>query len=150
MPLLIFTCTIKSRSSLLAPAHPGGPGKRAVKRLWCGGGGGSRSRGNMVNRPHSFFTHHRTPGSNSLYAGYSTPVSNPLPEISSRYLAPTTPDRRPVLVGQFEATARADSSLLKAETQFPGQAWTCQVTCTRVVTFNFTTCHRVSALFCLR
>ena len=30
-------CTIKSRSSLLAPAHPGGPGKRAVKRLWCGG-----------------------------------------------------------------------------------------------------------------
>ena len=25
----------KSRSSLLAPAHPGGPGKRAVKRL-CG------------------------------------------------------------------------------------------------------------------
>ena len=27
--------TIKSRSSLLAPAHPGGPGKRAVKWLWC-------------------------------------------------------------------------------------------------------------------
>ena len=27
-------CTIKSRSSLLALAHPGGPGKRAVKRLW--------------------------------------------------------------------------------------------------------------------
>jgi len=24
----------KSRSSLLAPAHPGRPGKRAVKRLW--------------------------------------------------------------------------------------------------------------------
>jgi len=37
LPLLIFPCTIKSRSSLLAPAHPGGPGKRAVKRLWwCG------------------------------------------------------------------------------------------------------------------
>ena len=35
LPLLIFPCTIKSRSSLLAPAHPGGPGKRAVKRL-CG------------------------------------------------------------------------------------------------------------------
>jgi len=34
--LLIFLCTIKSRSSLLAPAHPGGPGKRAIKRLWCG------------------------------------------------------------------------------------------------------------------
>jgi len=32
----LFPCTIKSRSSLLAPAHPGGPGKRAVKRLWCG------------------------------------------------------------------------------------------------------------------
>ena len=30
LPLLIFLCTIKSRSSLLAPAHPGGPGKRAV------------------------------------------------------------------------------------------------------------------------
>jgi len=40
LPLLIFPCTIKSGSSLLAPAHPGGPGKRAVKRLWCGGGCG--------------------------------------------------------------------------------------------------------------
>ena len=38
LPLLIYPCTIKSRSSLLTPAHPGGPGKRAVKRLWCGGG----------------------------------------------------------------------------------------------------------------
>jgi len=37
LPLLIFPCTIKSRSSLLAPAHPAGPGKRAVKRLCvCG------------------------------------------------------------------------------------------------------------------
>jgi len=36
LPLLIFPCTIKSRSSLLAPAHPGGPGKRAIKCLWCG------------------------------------------------------------------------------------------------------------------
>ena len=32
--LLIFPCTIKSRSSLLAPAHPGGPGKTAIKWLW--------------------------------------------------------------------------------------------------------------------
>jgi len=39
LPLLIFPCTIKYRSSRLAPAHPGGPGKSAVKRLWCGGGG---------------------------------------------------------------------------------------------------------------
>jgi len=39
LPLLISPCTIKSRSSLLAPAHPGGPGKRAVKRLCvCVGG----------------------------------------------------------------------------------------------------------------
>jgi len=38
LPLLIFPCTIKSRSPLLAPAHLGGPEKRAVKRLWwCGG-----------------------------------------------------------------------------------------------------------------
>jgi len=37
LPVLIFPCTIKSRSSLLAPSHPGGPWKRAVKRLWCGG-----------------------------------------------------------------------------------------------------------------
>jgi len=38
LPLLIFPCTIKSRSSFLAPAHLGGPGRRAVKRLWwCGG-----------------------------------------------------------------------------------------------------------------
>ena len=35
---VIFPCPIKSRSSLLAPAHPGGLGKSAVKRLWCGGG----------------------------------------------------------------------------------------------------------------
>jgi len=28
-------CAIKSRSSLVAPAHTGGPGKRAVKWLWC-------------------------------------------------------------------------------------------------------------------
>ena len=33
LPLLIFPCTIKSRSSLLALVHLGGPGKRAVKRL---------------------------------------------------------------------------------------------------------------------
>jgi len=26
-------CTIKARRSLLAPAYPGGPGKRAVKRM---------------------------------------------------------------------------------------------------------------------
>jgi len=31
--LLIFPCTIKSRSSLLAPAHLGGPRKKAVKRM---------------------------------------------------------------------------------------------------------------------
>jgi len=34
LPLVIFPCTIKYRSSLLAPGHMGGPGKRAVKRLW--------------------------------------------------------------------------------------------------------------------
>jgi len=34
LPLLIYPCTIKSRSSLLAPAHLGDPGKRAVKWLW--------------------------------------------------------------------------------------------------------------------
>ena len=32
--LLIFPCTINFRSSLLAPAHPSGPGKRAIKWLW--------------------------------------------------------------------------------------------------------------------
>jgi len=36
LPLLIFHCTIKSRSSLLALAHPDGPRKMAVKCLWCG------------------------------------------------------------------------------------------------------------------
>jgi len=34
---VIFPCSIKSRNSLLAMAHLGGPGKRAVYRLWCGG-----------------------------------------------------------------------------------------------------------------
>ena len=37
LPLLIFPCTIKSRSSVPAPASPGGPGKRAIKQLWCDG-----------------------------------------------------------------------------------------------------------------
>jgi len=37
LPLLIFPCTVMSRS-FLALADPGGPGKRAVKWLWCGGG----------------------------------------------------------------------------------------------------------------
>jgi len=32
--VLIFPGTIKSRSSLLAPAHPGGPKKMAIKWLW--------------------------------------------------------------------------------------------------------------------
>ena len=35
LPLLIFRCTIKSRSSLLAPAHPGaagGPGKKKGRK----------------------------------------------------------------------------------------------------------------------
>jgi len=38
LPLLIFPCTIKSRSSLLAPAHSSSPGKRAEKPVvvWCG------------------------------------------------------------------------------------------------------------------
>jgi len=35
LPLLIFPCTIKSRSSLLTPAHPGGLRKGAVKRVVC-------------------------------------------------------------------------------------------------------------------
>ena len=39
LPLLISPYAIKSRSSLLAPADPGGPGKRAAKQLWCDGGG---------------------------------------------------------------------------------------------------------------
>jgi len=34
LPLLIFPCTIMSRSSLLALAQLGGPEKRAVKWLW--------------------------------------------------------------------------------------------------------------------
>jgi len=52
LPLLVFPCTIKSRSSLLAPAHPGGPRKTAVKRLWCGGGAVASAtvwRGNVSN-----------------------------------------------------------------------------------------------------
>jgi len=35
LPLLIFPCTIKSTSSLLAPAHLGGPRKRAAKTVVC-------------------------------------------------------------------------------------------------------------------
>jgi len=40
LPLVILPSTTKSRRSfLLAPAHPGGARKRAVKWLWYGGGG---------------------------------------------------------------------------------------------------------------
>ena len=35
LPLLIFPCTIKSRSSLLAPAHPGGPAEKGRKTVVC-------------------------------------------------------------------------------------------------------------------
>jgi len=35
LPLLIFPCTIKSRSSFLALTHPGGPGKRGQKTVVC-------------------------------------------------------------------------------------------------------------------
>jgi len=35
LPLLISPCTIKFRSSVLAPAHPGGPRKRAVNGCVC-------------------------------------------------------------------------------------------------------------------
>jgi len=34
LPLLIFPCTIKSRSSFLALAQSAGTSKRAVKQLW--------------------------------------------------------------------------------------------------------------------
>ena len=34
----LLLCDSESVVSLLAWAHPGGPGKRAVKQLWCGGG----------------------------------------------------------------------------------------------------------------
>jgi len=37
LPLLIFPCTMKSRGSFLAPADPGGSGKRTING--CGGGG---------------------------------------------------------------------------------------------------------------
>ena len=36
LPLLIIPCSIKTRNSLLAPAHPAGPGKMLVKWLCVG------------------------------------------------------------------------------------------------------------------
>jgi len=52
LPLLISPCTIKSRSSLLARAHPGGPGKRAVKRLWYGVVGGTIPMNHVLDGVH--------------------------------------------------------------------------------------------------
>jgi len=47
LPLLIFPRSIQFRSSLLAPAHPNCPGKRAIKWLWwCGG---PASAGKILN-----------------------------------------------------------------------------------------------------
>jgi len=58
LPLLISLCTMKSRSSLLAPAHPDGPGKRAAKGLWwcapfCGGDGSPSNTMSPGPRPMS-------------------------------------------------------------------------------------------------
>jgi len=57
LPLLIFPCTIKSRSFLLTLAHLGGPGKRAVKRLLCGGGAHHYLLSNF-RKMHGDFLHH--------------------------------------------------------------------------------------------
>ena len=35
LPLLIFPCTLKCRGSLLAPAHPGGPGNKGREIVVC-------------------------------------------------------------------------------------------------------------------
>jgi len=46
LPLVILHSTLKSkRSFLLVAAHPGCPGKRAVKRFRCGGGGAMETHG---------------------------------------------------------------------------------------------------------
>ena len=64
LPLLIFPCIIKSRSSLLAPAYPGGPGtgRKTVVVVWwllssdssgsnSDGSSGSSRRGMYVAEP---------------------------------------------------------------------------------------------------
>jgi len=64
LPLLISPCTTESRSSLLALAHPGGPEKRAVKRLWCG----------IIHMTHVIINKHHLPS--ELQSSYS--VSRPM------------------------------------------------------------------------
>ena len=46
-----FPCAIKSKRSVLAPAHPGGPGKRAIKQLWWCGVVFGRGSGTGVGEP---------------------------------------------------------------------------------------------------
>ena len=65
LPLLIFPCTIKSRSSLLVLAHPGGPRKRAVKRLWCG----NNNKNASPSISNSFLIGLRRPYANSCQPG---------------------------------------------------------------------------------
>jgi len=50
----------KSRSSLLAPAHPSGPGKRAIKRLWWCGGYNSENSGRCISSVSALWPMHAT------------------------------------------------------------------------------------------
>jgi len=60
LPLLIFPCTIKSRSSLLALAHRVVPEKRAVKQLWwwCLLNHTSHNDDNVIRRQQPFYGHY--------------------------------------------------------------------------------------------
>ena len=77
LSLLIFPCTKESRSSLLAPAHPGGPGKNGCGVLTVVVDVLSdRHRRTLkaVAWPHPFFIHHRTPDGRSV--GLHRPISD--------------------------------------------------------------------------
>ena len=49
LPLLIFPCSLKSRSSLLAPAHRVVPEKGPLKRLWWCGDYNSENYGRCIS-----------------------------------------------------------------------------------------------------
>jgi len=106
LPLLIFPCTIKSRRSLLAPAHLGGPGKRAVKRLWyvCGVLICEGSPDTIINN-----NHHWT-------AVYQMNVDQPVP---SQLSSSTCPGSEPLWINstRWHSCHRTNSVKALQETQ---------------------------------
>ena len=126
LPLLIFPCTIKSRSSLLAPAHPDGPGKRAIKRLWCGGGIVHLHLAEYLTDAVSCRHHHAADDTSSEFTRFRFKVAflsivilhedpTGVPQDSSEP-APTSVDRLREMADKYFDSVRRDISIVGVST----------------------------------